>query len=138
MASPELMSLLETLYETGKQKPLRWEPVRRDYSDKCDFAIALGSGVIHLSGKDNDPGEWNSSFRLTLMTRDGYLVDEFEAGVHESPHYPQLRDLYYQARDAAFNMTRMIDEMKAEARAGKTRDLPKDSKPSYNPHDVPF
>ena len=137
MASPELMNLLETLYETGKQKPLRWEPVQRSYSDQCDFCIALGNGVLHLSGKDNDPGESNASFRLELMTRDGLLADEFEASVPESPHYLQLRDLFHQARSAAFNMPRMIEEMKADALAGKTRDLPKE-KTKWSEHDIPF
>jgi hypothetical protein len=127
MASPQFIELLEEMRQIGDQKLLRWEPIKRTrYSSRCDFCIALGAGVIHVTGSDDDESQWRASYKAYLMTRDGLMVDEIEGSQYESECYPLLRDLFQQARVAAFNLPRMIEEMQSDLVAGRTRELPKD------------
>src|SRR5581483_5516264 len=99
--------------------------------------IALGNGVIHLTGHDDNQRTRVAAYKAFLMTRDGLIVDEFEAGQHESEFFPLLEELFLQARNAAFNFPRMIEEIQADLAAGRVRELPKELiKPDDD--DIPF
>ena len=127
MASPQFLELLKQVYETGEQKLLRWEPVKRSrYSSHCDFYLALGGGVLHVSSNEDDEETWGANYRVALMTRDGLLVDEIETSQLENSYDRFIRDLFRQARGAAFNLPRMVEEMQSDLVAGRTRELPKD------------
>ena len=138
MASKQFIELLQQLHETGEKKPLRWEPIRRKYeSHRCDFCLALGGGVIHLVGNDSDDMHWSANVKAYLMTRDGLLVDEYEAKQNETLLFETMFSLFTQARDAAFNLPRMIEDIRNDLAAGKTRELPeKLVRPDEN--DIPF
>jgi hypothetical protein len=139
MASPQFLELLNQLYETGEQKLLRWEPLKRSpYSSRCDFCIALGSGVIHVSSNEDDEETWGANYKVKLLTRDGLLVDEIETSQIEGHYDTFIRDLFRQARSAAFNLPRMVEEMRSDLFAGRTRELPKDLLKSDDDTEVPF
>lgn len=139
MASPQFIELLKQLHETGAQKPLRWEPLKRaSYSRRCDFCIAMGNGVIHITGNDDNQMTRLAGYTAYLMTRDGLLVDEFEANQHESEFFPLLEALFLQARNAAFNFPRMIEEIQADLSSGKVRELPKDLARPDEDDEIPF
>lgn len=140
MASQQFLDLLNRIYASGEQKPLRWEPVRRSrYGAHCDFYLALGNGVLRVTSNDDDDETWSASYKVTLLTRDGLLVDELETSQIEASYSQTLRDLYRQARAAAFNLPRMAEEMLADLAAGRTRELPKDLlKASDDEMEIPF
>lgn len=139
MASPQFIELLKQLHTTGQQKPLRWEPVKRSrYSSHCDFYLALGNGVLHVSSNEDDEETWGANYRVTLLTRDGLLVDEIETSQLESSYDKFIRDLFRQARSAAFNLPRMVEEMQADLVAGRTRELPKDLLKDNESSEIPF
>jgi hypothetical protein len=46
-----------------------------------------------------------------------------------------IRELYHQARVAAFDLSRLVDGMQADLESGAVRDLPKDN---FNESDIPF
>ena len=137
MASPQFIQLLESLHQTAPQRRLHWQPVRRhQYGSHCAFCIALGAGVVRVDSNDDDEHTLHAEYRAYLTTRDGLLVDEIIARQHESDYYPLLRELYHQARIAAFNLSRMVDEMQHDLEAGVTRELPADK---FEPNgDIPF
>src|SRR5258708_3808554 len=123
MASPQFMDLLQQLLESGEQKLLRWEPVKRSrYSARCDFYLALGNGVVHVTSNEDDEETWVASYKVSLLTRDGLLVDELETSQTETSYSQLIRDLYRQARSAAFNLPRLVEEMRSDLVAGRTRD----------------
>ena len=138
MASKLFHELLEQLHEAGEKKPLRWEPVKRSsYSSRCDFYLALGGSVICVSSKDDDEETYGASYKAALLTRDGLLVDELETSQITTDYSTLLRDLYRQARSAAFNLPRMLEDIRADLAAGKTRELPeKLVRPDES--DIPF
>ena len=139
MASPQFIEVLKQLHATGQQKPIRWEPLKRaSYSQRCDFCIALGNGVIHLTGKDDNYCTRQAGYTAYLMTRDGLMVDEFEANQHESEFFPLLEELFQQARNAAFNFPRMLEDIQADLAAGKVRELPKQLVKPYDDDEIPF
>ncbi len=139
MASTQFTELLEQLLETGAQKPPRWEPVKsHSYSSHCDFYLALGTGILRVTSEDDDEETWGASYKVALLTRDGLLVDELETSQIEAGYSQMLRDLYWQARSAAFNLPRMVEEMRADLAAGRTRDLPKDVLAPVDESEIPF
>ena len=139
MASPQFIELLKQLHETGEQKLLRWEPVKRSrYSSRCDFYLALGNGVVHVTSNDDDEETWGANYKVKLLTRDGLLVDEIETSQFESQYDTFIRDLFRQARSAAFNLPRMVEEMRSDLVAGQTRELPKDLLKSADEMEIPF
>jgi hypothetical protein len=139
MASPQFIELLKQLHETGEQKLLRWEPVKRShYSSRCDFYLALGNGVVHVTSNDDDEETWVANYKVSLLTRDGLLVDELETSQIEASYSQLIRDLYRQARSAAFNLPRLVEEMQSDLVAGRTRELPKDLLKSDEDEGIPF
>ena len=138
MASTHFMELLEQLQQTGAQKPLRWEPVKRSsYSAHCDFYLALGGGVVCVSSKDDDEQTYGASYKAALLTRDGLLVDELETCQITTDYSALLRDVYRQARSAAFNLPRMVEDMRNDLATGKARELPEKLVKPYE-SDIPF
>ncbi len=80
--------------------------------------------------------EWASGQRCSaLTTRDGLLIDELVARVHESEYYPMLCEIYHQALVAGFDLSRMVDGMQEDLESGKTRNLPKER---FNEDEFPF
>jgi hypothetical protein len=135
MASPQFIHLLGQLHKTSELRQLHWQPVRKSsYTSRCDFSIALGNGVVRLESNDDDEQTLNASYQAYLTTRDGLLVDELIARQYESDHYPALRELYRQARIAAFNLTALVDEMQTDLESGVVRDLPDYQ---FDPEDIP-
>jgi hypothetical protein len=135
MASPQFIHLLGQLHQMSELRQLHWQPVRKSrYTSRCDFSIALGNGVVRLESNDDDEQTLNASYKAYLITRDGLIVDELIARQYESDHYPALREIYRQARIAAFNLTTLVDEMQADLESGVVRDLP-DYK--FDPDDIP-
>jgi hypothetical protein len=136
MASPQFIQMLEQLHKTSEEQQLQWQPVRKSrFSSRCDFCIALGNGVVRVESDDDDEHTLNACYKAYLTTRDGLLVDELVARQYESDYYPTLREMYRQARTAAFNLTPLIDGMRADLESGAVRDLP-DVK--FDPDDIPY
>ena len=103
MGSPQFLFLLEAIHKTGATRRLAWQPVRLPYSQQCAFALALGEGVIKLRVTDNREDEtWQSRYNASLTTRDGALIDEIDFHQFESERFELMRDLFHQARNAAF------------------------------------
>jgi hypothetical protein len=127
MASPQFLEMLHHLHATGEQQRLRWEPVQRTTaSSYCDFYLALGSGVLRLTSNEDDEESYGANYAVTLFTRDGLIVDEFATGQFEASYSTLLRDLYRQARSAAFNRPRLLEERKADLAAGASREIPRE------------
>jgi hypothetical protein len=136
MAKPQFMHLLEQLHKTSQRRQLPWQPVRQwRGSSRCDLRLALGAGIVSLARDDDDEHTLHACYKARLITRDGLLVDEVESSQFEKDYYPLLRELYHQARIAAFDLPRLVDGMQADLESGKARDLPKDN---FNDSDIPF
>jgi len=136
MAKPQFMHLLEQLHKTAERRQLPWQPVRQwPSSSRCDLRLALGAGVVSLTCDDDDEHTLHASYKARLTTRDGLLVDEVVAHQLEKDCYPMIRELYHQARIAAFDLPRLVDGMQADLESGVERDLPKDN---FNESDIPF
>jgi hypothetical protein len=125
MASSQFLDFLGRLYETGQQQPLRWEPLRRSsYTAFCDFYLALGNGVLRVTSNEDDEQSRAARYAVTLYTREGLVVDDLETCQVESDYNTLLRDLYRQARSAAFNLPGLLAEMQSDLAAGQTREIP--------------
>lgn len=136
MAMPQFLHLLEQLRKTAERQPLPWQPVRHWHgSSRCDLRVALGEGVVSLACDDDDEHTLHACYKARLTTRDGLLVDEVIAHQFEKDYYPTIRELYHQARIAAFDLTRLVDGMQADLESGVARDLPEDN---FNESDIPF
>jgi hypothetical protein len=136
MAKPQFMHLLEQLHKTAQRRQLPWQPVRQwPSSSRCDLRLALGAGVVSLTCEDDDEHTLHACYKARLTTRDGLLVDEVVAHQLEKDYYSILRELYHQARIAAFDLPRLVDGMQADLESGVERDLPKDN---FNESDIPF
>jgi hypothetical protein len=136
MAKPQFLHLLEQLRKTADRQPLPWQPVRHWHgSSRCDLRVALGEGVVSLACDDDDEHTLHACYKARLTTRDGLLVDEVIAHQFEKDYYPTIRELYHQARVAAFDLTRLVDGMQADLESGAERDLPEDN---FNESDIPF
>lgn len=136
MAKPQFLHLLEQMRKAAERRPLPWQPVRRWHgSSRCDFRIALGEGIVRIETNDADEQTRDARYTAYLTTRDGLLIDEVVARLHESDYYPMLREIYHQALVAAFDLSRVVDGMQDDLESGKTRDLPKER---FNEDDVPF
>jgi hypothetical protein len=130
------MHLLEQLHKTAQRRQLPWQPVRQwSGSSRCDLRLALGAGIISLACDGDDEHTMHACYKARLITRDGLLVDEAESSQFEKDYYPLLRELYHQARIAAFDLPRLVEGMQADLESGVERDLPKDN---FNESDVPF
>ncbi|MGH9751337.1 MAG: hypothetical protein ACREA2_01005 [Blastocatellia bacterium] len=136
MASPQFLHLLDQLHKTAERRRLPWQSVRQYASGgRCDFRIALGAGIVRIETNDADEQTLDARYKAYLTTRDGLLVDEVVARQHESNYYPMLREIYHQALVAAFDLSRMVDDMQEDLESGKTRDLPKEP---FNEDEAPF
>jgi hypothetical protein len=136
MPKPQFMHLLEQLRKAAERRPLPWQPVRQwRGSSRCDLRIALGEGIVSLTCEDDDEHTLHACYKARLTTREGLLVDELVVHEFEQNYYPMIRELYHQARDAAFDLTRLVDGMQADLESGAVRDLPKDN---FNESDIPF
>jgi len=133
MVSSQFHAFLQRLVATGQQQPLRWEPVRRSsYTAYCDFYLALGEGVLRLASNEDDPQSRSVRFAATLYTREGLIVDELEICPADSDDATLLRELYRQARSAAFKLPELLAEMEADLAAGQTREIPQAVLPSHS------
>lgn len=136
MSKPQFMHLLEQLHKTGGRRQLPWQPVRQwSGSSRCDLRIALGAGVVSLTCDDDDEHTLHACYTARLTTRDGLLIDKVVANQCEADYYPMIRELYHQARIAAFDLLRLVDGMQADLESGVERDLPVDN---FNESDIPF
>jgi hypothetical protein len=136
MAKPQFMHLLEQLHKTAERRQLPWQPVRQwPRSSRCDLRLALDAGVVSLSCDDDDEHTLHACYKARLTTREGLLVDEVVAHQLEKDCYPMIRELYHQARSAAFDLPRLVDGMRADLESGVERDLPEDN---FNESDIPF
>jgi hypothetical protein len=125
MASPQFLAILKQLYETGEQKPLRWEPVKRSrHSAYCDIYLALGQGIIHLSSNEADEESLAAKYVATLLTREGLIVEELTTSQLATGYSSLVRDLFRQARAAAFNLPQMIESMQQDLAVGTSREIP--------------
>jgi hypothetical protein len=136
MPKPQFLHLLEQLRKAAERRPLPWQPVRRwRGSSRCDLHIALGEGIVILACEDDDEHTLHACYKARLTTREGLLVDEVVAHQFEQDHYPMIRELYHQARVAAFDLSRLADGMQSDLESGAVRDLPEDN---FNESDIPF
>ncbi len=125
MASPQFLAMLKQLYETGEQKPLRWESAKRSrHSVYCDFYLALGQGIIQLSSNEADEESLAAKYVATLLTREGLVVEELMTSQFATGYSALVRDLFRQARAAAFNLPRLLEGMQQDLAAGTTREIP--------------
>lgn len=125
MASPQFLEVLKQVYETGEQKALRWEPVKRSrHSIYCDFYLALGQGIIHLSSNEADEESMAAKYVATLLTREGLIVEELTTSQLATGYSSLVRDLYRQARATAFNLPLLFEGMQQDLTAGTTREIP--------------
>src|SRR5262245_1170128 len=104
MASPQFLHLLEQIHKTTKTKKLAWQPARAAYDSEGAFRVALGEGIVRIEAECEDDWQYRSNYRASLHTRDGQLVDEVRAAQYESEFFQVLRDIYRNARAAAFNL----------------------------------
>ncbi|MGH9751338.1 MAG: hypothetical protein ACREA2_01010 [Blastocatellia bacterium] len=136
MAKPQFMHLLEQLRKAAERRPLPWQPVRQwPGSSRCDLRIALGAGIVSLACDDDDEHTLHACYKARLTTREGLLIDKVVAHQFEQDYYPMIRELYHQARIAAFDLPRLVDGMQADLESGAVRDLPEDK---FNESDIPF
>jgi hypothetical protein len=136
MAKPQFMYLLEQLRKAADRHPMPWQPVRLwSGSSRCDLRIALGEGIVSLACDDDDEHTLHACYKARLTTREGLLIDEVVANQCEQDCYPMIRELYHQARNAAFDLPRLVDGMQADLESGAVRDLPEDN---FNESDIPF
>jgi hypothetical protein len=90
---------------------------------------------VRIETNDDDEHTLHACYKARLTTRDGLLIDEVVANQVESDYYPMLREIYLQARIAAFDLPRLVDGMQEDLETGKVRDLPEDN---FNDSDIPF
>jgi len=136
MAKPQFLHLLEQMRKAAESRPLPWQPVRRwQGSSRCDFRIALGAGIVSIACEDDDEHTLHACYKARLTTREGLPVDEVVAHQFDQDHYPMIREIYHQARGAAFDLSRLVDGMQADLESGAVRDLPGDN---FNESDIPF
>lgn len=136
MPKPQFMHLLEQLRKASERKPLPWQPVRRwPDSSRCDLRIALGEGIVSLACDDDDEHTLHACYKARLSTRDGLLIDEVVTHQFDKDCYLLIRELYHQARVAAFDLQRLVDGMQADLESGAVRDLPEDK---FDECDIPF
>lgn len=136
MASPQFLHLLEQLQKTSKVKRLAWRPARPGGCETA-FRIALGDGVVRVESEDDDSWMPCASYRVKLLTRDGQLVDEVEASqIYDAEHIALLRDIFQDARAAAFNLDQMINGMQDDIESGRERELPPEQETMT--HTLPF
>src|SRR5262245_27294537 len=135
MASEQFLHLLEQIYNISKTKKLAWKPAREGFSSEGAFRVALGEGVVRIEAESEDEWQFKACYRAQLYTREGKLVDEVRASVHESEYFPALRDIYRGARETAFDLNRMIDGMQDDLEAGRSRELPPENEPDDG---IPF
>jgi hypothetical protein len=139
MASQQFLHLLEQLRKSHERRPLPWQPVRQ-WADtsRCDLRIALGAGIVSLRCEDDDEHTLHACYKARLSTREGLLIEEVAAHQLEKEYYTLLRDVYRQARAAAFDLSRLVDGMQDDLESGVVRDLPKDNFNEYGEDDIPF
>jgi len=115
------------LHKTSQRRQLAWQPIRKySYTSSCDFRLALGEGIVYIKSNDDDEHTLNACYRAYLTTRDGLLADEIVARQHESDYYQMLREIYHNARIAAFKLDQMVNVMQDDLESGVIRELPED------------
>ncbi|MEK7832370.1 MAG: hypothetical protein AAB401_14860 [Acidobacteriota bacterium] len=125
MASQQFLHLLEQLQKSPQTNKLAWQPAKLSYSGKAAFRVALGEGVFRIEAKDDDTWMPCVTYRAELFTRNGDLVDELEVSqIYTNDQIELLQSLFHSAREAAFNLNRMVDSMQSDLESGRTRDLP--------------
>ena len=125
MASQQFLHLLEQLQKSPQTKKLAWQPAKLSYSVKAAFRVALGEGVLRIETRDDDNWMPTATYRAQLFTRNGDLVDELEVSqIYTNDQIELLQSLFHSAREAAFNLNRMVDSMQSDLESGRTRDLP--------------
>src|SRR5262245_4597501 len=125
MASPQFVYLLGQLQKSSRAPKLAWRPAKVSRSCRPAFRIALGEGVIRIESEDEHEWIYSASYRAQLLTREGQLVDELQASQHlDEDHFTLLRDIFHNARVAAFNLDQLIDGMQDDIESGRERELP--------------
>lgn len=125
MASQQFLHLLEQLQKSPQTKKLAWQPAKLSYSAKAAFRVALGEGIFRIETKDDDNFMPSATYRAELLTRNGDLVDELQVSqIYTSDQIELLQGIFHSAREAAFNLNRMINSMQDDLESGRTRDLP--------------
>lgn len=137
MASQQFIHLLEQLQKSPQTKKLAWQLAKPSYVSKAAFRVALGEGVLRIETRDDDNWMPAVTYRAELYTRNGDLVDELEVSrLYTNDQIELLQGIFHSAREAAFNLNRMVDGMQDDLESGRTRDLPPEEEDDLMP--VPF